>query len=247
MTNEAKLPLFVLCLLKLLFRIECGMSIKDCLRPLWKQTFGRLESQFLRELGNAVGITCESLLDVGCGFNSPVQYLQYRPKRMVGVDGFLPVIEQSRAKAIHDEYRQLSLIEIEDVFGPKSFECVLALDVIEHLVEADAIKLIGQMERVARKKVIVYTPNGYLPQGMEFGNPYQRHLSGWSVKTMEAMGYNVIGVHGFKFLRGYMARIKWHPHRFWLMISLLSQFITRNHPGRAFQILCVKEIQQQGS
>ena len=37
----------------------------------------------------------ESLLDVGCGSDSPVQFLRNRPAQLVGVDGFLPSIEKS--------------------------------------------------------------------------------------------------------------------------------------------------------
>ena len=180
-------------------------------------------------------------MDVGCGFNSPVQNLRRRPPYLVGVDGFLPVIEQSRDKRIHDQYCQTSLLNIAKTFGPESFDCVLALDVIEHFNEEDALNLISQMERVARKKVIIFTPNGYLPQGEEYGNPFQKHLSGWTPRQMKRMGYRVTGIGGFKCLRGEMARIRWHPSRFWLMVSLLSQTVTWNRPFLAFSILCVKE------
>ncbi len=159
---------------------------------------------------------------------------------MVGVDGFRPALEESRTKGIHDNYEEMPLLRIEAVFGPESFECVLASDVIEHLTEEDALKLISQMERVARKKIIIFTPNGFLPQGEEFGNPYQRHLSGWTAAQMESLGYRVIGIEGFRCLRGYMASIRWKPRRFWLMTSLLSQFVTRNNPAWAFRILCMK-------
>ena len=38
-----------------------------------------------------------SVLDVGCGADSPLRRLTRRPQRAVGVDGFEPSIEKSRA------------------------------------------------------------------------------------------------------------------------------------------------------
>jgi 2-polyprenyl-3-methyl-5-hydroxy-6-metoxy-1,4-benzoquinol methylase len=216
--------------------------IRTWLRQRWERAFGGLDGQYVRELNQAVGPSCATLLDVGCGFNSPVQSLERRPLRMVGVDGYLPVIEQSRARGIHDEYHEMSLLDIEEKFGPKSFDCVLASDVIEHFEEADARELIRQMERVARKKVILYTPNGFLPQGEEYGNSYQRHLSGWTARQMEILGYRVVGIEGLRWLRGEMARIRWRPWRLWFTASLLSQAIVRDRPRFAFRILCVKEL-----
>lgn len=216
--------------------------IKPILKRGWSATFGRLDGQYIRELNRLVGPDCESLLDVGCGFNSPVQHLRARPPRLVGVDGFAPVIEESRRKGFHDEYHHSSLLEIARRFGPGSFDCVLASDVIEHFEVDEALELIRQLETVARRRVILYTPNGFLPQGEEYGNPFQRHRSGWSAARMRAMGYSVTGVEGWRPLRGEMARIVWRPARFWLIVSLLSQPLVRSRPGWAFRIVCSKDL-----
>lgn len=210
-------------------------------RTVWRAFFGRLLREFDTELSRAVGSDCESLLDVGCGFNSPVQRLAPRPQKLVGVDGFAEVIEQSRAKGIHDDYRNMSILEIGTAFAPGSFDVVLACDVIEHLTKEDGFKLLEQMEKIARKRTIIFTPNGFLPQGEEFGNPYQRHISGWTADEMTARGYQVVGINGLRPLRGEMAQVRWRPHRLWLIVSLLTQLFTRDRPAWAFQILCVKE------
>jgi SAM-dependent methyltransferase len=216
------------------------MVMKKALRRLWDGTIGRLDGQYERELNQIVGSACGSLLDVGCGFNSPVRHLIHRPARLVGVDGWAPVIEQSRAKGIHDEYHVLPLGQIETRFGPDAFDTVLASDIVEHFTADDGMALIAQMERVARRTIIIYTPNGFLPQGEEYGNPLQRHRSGWTVKQMRAMGYRVTGVEGIKCLRGELAHIRWYPAVFWWAVSLLSQPLVRNWPRMAFRILCVK-------
>jgi hypothetical protein len=51
---------------------------------------------------------------------------------MVGVDAFPKAIKQSLAQGIHDEYRQMSILDIEKVFTPNSFDVISAFSVIEH-------------------------------------------------------------------------------------------------------------------
>jgi 2-polyprenyl-3-methyl-5-hydroxy-6-metoxy-1,4-benzoquinol methylase len=211
-------------------------------RQAWRKYFKRLEDQFVILFRNQVEGCCDSLLDVGCGFNSPVQHLLIKPGKIIGVDTYEPVIDESRKKNIHNEYHLMDILKIAEQFPPKSVDCVIALDVIEHLTEENALKLIAQMESIARKKVIIYTPNGFLPQGEEYGNPWQRHISGWTAKQMKAYGYRVYGVQGLKFLRGEMARILWKPERLWYRISLLTQLFTQSMPSWAFRILCVKDM-----
>jgi len=215
---------------------------KMSIRPVWRKVFGPMEAQFQSRLSAEIDGVCQSLLDVGCGFNSPVQLLKKRPSPMVGVDAYAPVIEQSRARGIHDDYHVMNVLAIAERFPPRSFDCVLACDLIEHLKEEDVLDLMGQMERLARKKVIIFTPNGFLPQGEEYGNPLQQHLSGWTANQMAARGYRVTGIRGLKCLRGEMAKIRWRPVGLWHGISLLSQIFTEKWPSLAFQLFCVRGI-----
>jgi SAM-dependent methyltransferase len=223
------------------------MNIRHSLGKAWRAVFGPLCDQYQRCLGREVNASIGSLLDVGCGFNSPVQHLGTRPTRLVGIDAFAPAIQESRLRNIHDEYCVMNVLEIGQNFGPRSFDCVLASDVIEHLAESDALSLIQQMETIARKTVIIYTPNGFLPQGEKYGNPLQRHLSGWTAARMQQMGYQVIGIDGWRPLRGEQARIKWWPRLFWLSVSLLSQLIVTTRPRWAFRILCVRDVWARSS
>ena len=218
------------------------MFMEGLMHGIWLKSFDKLDHQYVRELDKKVGGNCPSLLDVGCGFNSPVRTLTNRPKRLIGVDGFKPVIEQSRAAGIHDDYVQSSVLELDKCFEANSFDCVLASDLIEHLSKEDGFKLLDQMERISKDKVIVYTPNGFLPQGEEYGNPMQKHISGWTVKEMRARGYKVTGIEGVRCLRGEMAEIRWRPRKIWEMVSLLSQSFTTSCPSLAFRILCVKDM-----
>ena len=184
----------------------------------------------------------ESLLDVGCGSDSPVQFLRNRPARLVGVDGFLPSIEKSKSKGIHDDYRCIDLANFGVEMSGCSYDCVLSIDVIEHFDKEQGLKLIHEMERVARRRVVLLTPNGFLPQEEHSGNSYQKHKSGWSADELRALGFEVIGVNGWKPILGPFAQPRFWPAPLWRLLSRLSQPLVRNHPEHAFHLLCIKKF-----
>lgn len=71
-----------------------------------------------------------------------------------------------------------------------SVDTIFMLDVLEHLTKAEGIKLLNEVERVARKQIIIFTPYGFYPMhfkkkdqkdgwGLD-GNDVQEHKSGWT-------------------------------------------------------------------
>ena len=194
------------------------------------------------ELEKMIGDT-QSLLDLGCGINSPVELISKRPPHLVGVDGFQPSIDESRRNNIHDDYVCAELLDIDNFFETDSFECVMALGVIEHYQKEKGYVLLEKMEKLASQRVIISTTNGFVPQAEHSGNILQKHLSGWSVDEMQQRGYKVIGFNGWKPLHGEYALPRFRPRRFWTVISRLTEPLIRNHPNHAFQILCVKNLQ----
>src|SRR5690606_12372244 len=126
--------------------------------------FGRLVDHFPSLLEREIVGSCENLLDVACGSCSPVRTLSRKLSHTVGVDGFRPSIERSRAAGIHDEYLELDIRQLGERVPARSYDAVVALDLIEHLTKDEGLKLLKDMETIARKKVILFTPNGFLPQ-----------------------------------------------------------------------------------
>lgn len=100
------------------------------------------------------------------------------------------------------------------------------------------------MEKWAKKKVIITTPNGYLWQNGYDNNPLQQHKCGWSVDELKELGFKVYGMNGWKKLRGYKGGIKYKPLLFWTIISDLTQKLTYHFPNLAFQLFAVKEIEK---
>lgn len=216
--------------------------IKDAGIKLDRVIFGHFRDHSHKILAKEIIGSCKTLLDLGCGASSPIQEFAAALQYTVGVDYFKSSINKSEDKQIHDEYRLMNVLNIDTEFEENSFDGVLAYDLIEHLSKEDGLKLISMMEKIARKKVIVYTPNGFLPQRAYDGNQYQIHLSGWRIEEMKAMGFRVIGINGWKILRGERAQIRWRPTFFWRRISFLTQIITTKYPQYAFQILCIKDL-----
>ena len=189
----------------------------------------------------AVG-DAESVLDVGCGGNSPLGRFARRPPAAVGVDLHEPSLDRSRAAGYHDEYRRLDVLAIADEFEPDSFDAVVAFDLLEHLSEEDGRRLISAMETVARRRVVLLTPNGFVPQDEYDDNPLQAHRSGWTPDELAALGFQVRGVNGLRVLRGEQGAPRFRPARVWGRLANASQTIVYTRPKAAFHLLAVKEL-----
>lgn len=208
---------------------------------LYRGVYTKFFPDYLCELHRALA-DVESVLDVGCGKDSLLKHFPRERLYREGVEAFAPYLEESRAKGIHHKYHAIDALELERHFAPKSFDVVYMGDVIEHFDKADGLRMIEMMSRIARKKVILYTPNGFMPLPARDGNDLYAHRSGWEVEEMRSLGFEVIGSAGWKALRGDDAGIRLWPKPFWRVVSDLTQYYTRSHPELAKQIFCVKQV-----
>ena len=193
---------------------------------------------------------CWSVLDLGCGPASPLQFCNV--SYSVGVDVFEPYVRASKTKNIHTAYIIADILNLE--LAPESFDAVVMVEVLEHLTRQEGEAMLQKAERWARKRVIVTTPNGYLPQGCMSENPYQVHRSGWSVATMRNLGYRAYGMAGLLLLRtentasvmedpeSIFCTLRWHPRLLWLGISQLTQLFTYYAPQWSFEVFYVRDV-----
>lgn len=183
-------------------------------------------------LGNRAG----SVLSIGCGNGEKDEHIVRRrkPHLLVGLDIFEPCLRACQRTSVHDglvlgDARRLP-------FRDRSFDVVVAAEVIEHLEKDDASELLREMERVARKKIIISCPVGYVDQGEYDGNPFQLHRSGFTPAEFRRRGYSV---------RGAGLRWVWYGGRVGLLRSLAVGFtsllpISYSIPELGGAMVCVR-------
>ena len=183
---------------------------------------------------------CSTVLDIGCGNLSPLRFLPRA--HLSGLDGYPPALKEARSNRTHDEFISGDVTGIAQLFPSRKFDACIALDVIEHLQKNDGWRMLEDMERLATRHVVIFTPNGFVPQKSKDGD-LQEHLSGWTADEMRSRGYRVLGMYGPQQWRGEYHRIKYHPRPGWVILSILAHYLhTRSHPEKAAAIFCVKDL-----
>jgi SAM-dependent methyltransferase len=220
-------------------RFAATMSVRDALRP-------RNVFDYTRKL--VEDGECKLALDIGCGNSSPLSAL--RPKiTTFGVDAYPKAIEAARAKGLHDHYVVADILKEDPQAllnnGQIPGECDLVglYGVIEHLPKRQGYDLLERCEKLTSKYIIIETPHGFVEQGPEFGNEFQRHLSGWFIHDFKGLGYKVYGATGTRYLRGYMAGPKYDVPGCILADEILTLLLRINsHPRHAFNLIAIKDV-----
>lgn len=124
-----------------------------------------------------------SALDVGCG-NGFLQWsMERRFDSVAGVDYSQRMLEMNPCREKH-----LGTC-LDLAFEDKSFDVVVAANLLHHLAEPDRARTIAEMKRVARCSVVSFEPNRNNPlalalalispegrMGLQFSAPYMRAL-----------------------------------------------------------------------
>ncbi len=118
-----------------------------------------------------------------------------RPKsawkiRIEGVEAFPTYLTQ-----VHDyAYNQMHIgdaLEILPGLVENDYELVLAIDILEHFSFADGQLFLAQLKRLARKAVLISTPQVFIPQDIA-ANPYENHRSLWTDNDLIEAGFTEI-------------------------------------------------------
>lgn len=194
---------------------------------------------------------CKSVLDIGCGPSSIIQNFP-NIKYSVGVEIFEPYLKASKKNKIHTEYIKGKIQDLE--FDKKSFDAVIMIEVLEHMSKADGIKVMKTIEKWAKKKIIITTPNGYFPMGEVDKNSYQKHISGWTIEEFKKKGYVCNGVTGAKIMytnenhvhsldEGFgFTNMRFKPQSLSFVINAFLQIFVYYFPKYAFEIIAVKKF-----
>jgi len=205
----------------------------------FEKYFAEKKMRLIRNLADG----CENILEIGVGQNS-YYHFEGRNYKITGFDIHEPTLMKAKEIGKIDDYIVGNVLNIAQIFHGKSYDLVCAFDLIEHLKKKDGYKLIKNMENIARKRIVIYTPNGFLPQPPREDNPFQEHLSGWEYFEMKNLGFTVIGFNGYKFFRGMYAKPKIRPSFLGIFLANISGWFLRkfNKEENAFALLCYKNI-----
>ena len=152
---------------------------------------------FLHELLEEIPKNVTSLIDVGCGRGivGAITRIYRTPKRLVGVDIFQDYIDFCEKYTIYDELHCLDLRQTPLPFHDREFSVATCIETIEHLPKKDGEQLLEELGRIA-DTVIVSTPSSYFkqPKNHTAHNPFQAHVSKWTIEDFKKKGYEVKGV-----------------------------------------------------
>lgn len=160
----------------------------------WDVYVGLLSLSFIPNW--IINPSCRSILDLGCGQGLQMKTIKLRYPKIyaVGVDLFKPYLDKCKKEHTHDKFKQADIraLKIKD----KSFDVVLASQVLEHISKKDAFSLLKKMERWAIKWVIISTPVGKAFYDTDDGNPLQKHKTFFYPEEFKKKGYKIIRVGG---------------------------------------------------
>ena len=133
----------------------------------------------------------DSIIDLGCGIMSATDGLN---SLILGVDIWDKYLDH-----IKNKFQTVKIsMEETDRFMDKSYDVVLCLDVLEHLEYSLALKILDECKRIARRKVIIYTPSIHKDNSEAekdaWGlgpNIHQKHISVITKEDLKIRGYQV--------------------------------------------------------
>lgn len=143
--------------------------------------------------------TGSTVFDIGCGDGHLMSWINSKGEYQVtGVDinkQDLDLAKNRRClfKDVVSVYQDLIVLDISKKLPQKKFDVVLCSQVVEHFDKKDALKLIKRIEKLAKKRAIVATTNGFFQFDSRVPAKHDIHLSGWSPQEFLAAGFKVQG------------------------------------------------------
>jgi len=157
-------------------------------------------NQFLDHKWSVLDLCCGNGL-VSDGFNCT---------SITGVDVYRPYLNQYLERVRNSRILERDLTTIAQTshdIAPNSYGAVVCADGVEHLEPQASLELISWMERVAKNRVIIFTPlnvnnpggivlnTPHDAWGIEGGNSWQEHRCGYSADFFIARGYKAYSLN----------------------------------------------------
>ncbi len=213
-------------------------SLDDLFTPVYRKihhTHYNMAIQALEGAGTKV-------LDVACGNGKFMSMLNAdHHLDVTAVDIFPPYLKKAKATGVYSKLVKSDIRKLP--FKAGQFDICFCSQAIEHLSKSEGFAFMGQLEKIARKRVVIITPAGDLPQDPYDGNKYQRHLSTWHASDFIERGYHVRG-QGLKCLYGTGNAVKKWGFISYLFafLSLLAGPLLNIFPDLGVYIFCTKDL-----
>jgi SAM-dependent methyltransferase len=201
-------------------KVEKRLKGEDILDTLARKARPWVPFTALNTVWRMMDKEAKTMLDVGCGKGEPMAFINRQGKfKVVGIDIFKPYLEEAREKShvlrpksnnkqghrtsdLGQIYSNLILGNVRNLpFKDQSFDLVICIEVLEHLEKKDGERLLSELERVAKRQILLTTPVGKYEQHPFEANPHQEHKYIWKPRELKEKGYKVRGV-GFKGMGG---------------------------------------------
>ncbi len=210
-----------------------------------------LPFSYMKLLRDGIG-EAKTILDLGCEDGRLLTLLSDGKNwQVTGVDIFQKNINSAAKKKIFIKTIKGDIVKISKELIKQSakFDVVFCSQVIEHIDRKKGEELLGLVDKLAKKKVIMGTPRGFMKQPKLFlgDNPHQVHKSGWEEDDFRKLGYKVYGIgFGPVWSEEGLGRTYSRPVAFFAsIISYAFSPIVYYFPFLAAGILCFKEIKNE--
>lgn len=207
-----------------------------------------LPYSYMKLLRDGIG-EARTILDLGCEDGRLLMLLSDRKKwEVTGVDIFQKNIEEAAKKRIFIKTIKGDIVSVAKklIRQKAKFDVVFCSQVIEHIDRKKGEELLSLVDKLARKKVIIGTPRGFMEQPEVFlgDNPHQIHKSGWSEDDFRNRGYKVYGI-GFGFIWSEEGLGRTYSKPVAVVAGIISYIfspLVYHLPFLAAGILCIKKI-----
>lgn len=209
-----------------------------------------LPFSYMKLLRDGIG-EAKTILDLGCEDGRLLTLLSDGKNwQVTGVDIFQKNVRETAKKKIYIKAIKGDVVETSKklIREKRKFDVVFCSQVIEHIERKKGEELLSIVDKLARKKIIMGTPRGFMEQPEVFlgNNPHQVHKSGWSEDDFRKRGYSVYGI-GFGPVWSEEGLGRTYSKPLALLASIISYAfspIVYYFPVLAAGILCFKEIKR---
>jgi ubiquinone/menaquinone biosynthesis C-methylase UbiE len=125
------------------------------------------------------------VLDCGCGIGRWGYLLRKKGYTVVGFD--IKKNNTLQAKK-YSKYQDLVVADASCIpFKDVTFDCLIAIELLEHLPKKKGIQFLNETKRLTKRKVVLSTPSGFFEALCDL--PEEKHQAGWTQAELEEQGF----------------------------------------------------------